>query len=76
VRRASADPKRVQDFLDEVLRRPPRLILDPHLGTPFLQLPVTSPGIEESEGRLRAAYRRRAEVNGWTVYERFAVDAQ
>lgn len=70
VRHAAADPKKVQEFLDEVLQRPPRLILDPHLGPPFLQFPVTSPGIEESEGRLRATYRRRAEVDGWTVYER------
>ena len=71
LQRASADPKRVQEFLEETLQHPPRLILDPHAGTPFLQFPATSPAIEELESRLRATYRRRTEVNGWTVYERF-----
>jgi hypothetical protein len=63
-----------QEFLDDLTRRPPRLIVDTNEPTMlFLHLPLAPPAMQRRLDSVRAAYRQVAVVDGWTVYARVAM---
>jgi Dolichyl-phosphate-mannose-protein mannosyltransferase len=64
-----ASPERITEFLDELLRDPPKMILDaPDDELPLFEFPVRTAEIDEMLARLRQEYQLSDEVGGWQVY--------
>lgn len=70
VRRNFTTPQRAQEFLDVLLRQPPRWLIDDHLvRRPFFEFPFPSEKIRADTQSFLGMYQERAVVNGWTIYE-------
>ncbi len=60
----------IEEFLGDVIRKRPRLIIDTHNPeTPFYDFPIQTDTIMSRIEYLKTHYRYKGEINGWTVYE-------
>ncbi len=69
VRRNYANTHHVDEFLDTLLRQPPRLLIDiPSTSRPFFEFPVQSASTRGKVKEFLALYEKRAMVDSWTIY--------
>ncbi len=60
----------VTEFLDDLIRKRPRLIIDTHNPyTPLYEFPIQTYAIQQRIAYLQCHYRVVGEIQGWTVYE-------
>ncbi|NCF69048.1 MAG: hypothetical protein GWP61_24065 [Chloroflexi bacterium] len=65
-----ADERLIEEFLEEIIKNKPRLIIDSRNPlTPLYNFGITSPQIEESINTLRTHYQFREGFETWTIYE-------
>jgi 4-amino-4-deoxy-L-arabinose transferase-like glycosyltransferase len=58
------------EYLNAILTRQPRLIIDTHAGrTPFLFVPINGGEVQRMVTQIRARYTLTTTISGWDVYE-------
>lgn len=70
-----ADEQMIIEFLDDLIYKRPRWIIDTHNPiTPLYEFPVQSYAIQQKIAYLRCHYHIVSEIQNWTVYEYTAGD--
>jgi len=65
-----ADQKIVEEFLGDIVRNKPRLIIDTkNPETPIYDFGIASPKIEADLQFLQSCYQIEEKLGPWTVYE-------
>lgn len=68
--RGYTNPRIVEEFLTDVIRNRPKLIIDTNTpGMPLYGFPVDAPGMESSVAYLRCHYRPSQTFGTWIAYE-------
>lgn len=68
--RRYVDEQMIEEFLGEVIRNRPQLIVDTkNAETPLYDLPIKTEKVQADIAYLQSHYRRKTDLGTWTIYE-------